>query len=236
MLDGIELIEEGMGFGVPVVKYEDKTFFSSTAEVSTRKVGSKCIVKKIYTLDTVSLKKFGQASYIDDDFYSPLRKTFQMLYLRHKKLTPIFNKVMELRDLANIKTEFVVVKPRGTITVTYDCHPTAIHIQADFSKVELYKSREILMLNEQGSGTFQKYTDTNRSNLLCRKIGAWEKITAKQASLMSVNGQISFSLQNGGDATLFRGWEWTRKRFSWAGLSYSMRPSNGFFAYTIRLN
>jgi hypothetical protein len=152
-----------------------------------------------------------------------------MLYLRHKKLTPIFNKVMELRDLANIKTEFVVVKPRGTVTVIYDCHPTGIHIQADFSKVELKKSREILMLNEQGSDTFQKYTDTNRSNLIGKKIGAWEKITAKQASLMSVNGQISFTLQNSADANLFRGWERTRKRFSWAGLSYSMRPSNGFF-------
>ena len=205
MFDGIELIEEGVGFGVPIVKYEDKTFFSSTAEVSTRKVGSEYILTKVYTLDTVSLKKFGQTSYIDDGLYSPLRKTFQMLYLKHKKLTPIFNKVMELRDLANIKTEFVVVKPRGTITVTYDCQPKAIHIQADFSKVELNKCREILMLNEQGSGTFQKYTDSNRSNLLGSKIGAWEKITAKQASLMSVNGQISFSLQNGGGVIIFQG-------------------------------
>ena len=236
MLDGIELIEEGVGFGVPIVKYEDKTFFSSTAEVSTRKVGSDYMLTKVYTLDTVSLKKFGQTSYIDDGLYSPLRKTFQMLYLKHKKLTPIFNKVMELRDLANIKTEFVAVKPRGTITVTYDCQPTAINIQADFSKVALNKCREILMLNEQGSGIFQKYTDSNGSNLLGSKIGAWEKITAKQASLKSVNGQISFSLQNGGGATLFRGWERTRKRFSWAGLSYSMRPNNGVFAYTIRLN
>ena len=104
---GEELIEEGVGFGVPIVKYEDKTFFSSTADVSIQKTGSAYKLTKVFTLDTVSLKKFGRTTYIDDGLYSPLRKTFQSLYLKHKKLNPLFNKAMELRDLANIKTEFI---------------------------------------------------------------------------------------------------------------------------------
>ncbi|MCL4430219.1 MAG: hypothetical protein M1167_05655, partial [Chloroflexi bacterium] len=66
LLDDRELIEEGVGFGVPIVKYADKTFFSSTADVSIRKIGSACTLTKLYRLDTVSLKKFGRASYIDD--------------------------------------------------------------------------------------------------------------------------------------------------------------------------
>ena len=236
LLDGKELIEEGVGFGVPVVKYQDKTFFSSNAHVSIQKTGSAYRITKAFRLDTVSLKKFGRATYIDDSLYSPLRKTFQTLYLKHKKLTPLFNKVMELRDLANIKTEFITVKPRGTITVSYLCQPTAINIQADFSKVTLKKCREALVLNEQGSSVFQKYVDSSGLCLLGNKIGAWETVTANQASLQSAKGQISFSLQNDKDAALFRGWERTRKRFSWAGLSYSMRPNNGTFAYSIGLN
>jgi hypothetical protein len=119
LLDGKELIEEGVGFGVPVIKYEDKTFFSSKADVSIKKIGPDCTFTKVYTLDTVSVKKFGSSSYIDDGLYSTLRKTFQSLYLKHKKLTPLFNKVMELRDLAKIKTEFITVKPRGTVTINY---------------------------------------------------------------------------------------------------------------------
>ena len=236
LLDGRELIEEGVGFGVPVVKYEDKTFFSSSAEVSIQKAGSDCTITKAYTLDTVSLKKFGRATYMDDAIYSPARKTFQKLYLKHKKLTPLFNKVMELRDLANIKTEFITVKPRGKVIINYHCQPTAINIQADFSRVLLNKCCEVLVLNEQGSSFFQKYADSNGLNLLGNKIGAWETVTADHASLQSTKGQISFSLQNDRDATLFRGWESTRKRFSWAGLSYSMRPNNGTFNYSIGLS
>ncbi len=236
LLDGRELIEEGVGFGVPVVKYEDKTFFSSTAEVSIKKTGSDCILSKVYKLDTVSLKKFGRSFYIDDSLYSHLRKTFENLYLRHKKLTPLFNKIMEMRDLANVKTEFMTVKPRGTVTVNYHCQPAALSIQADFSKLALKKCCEILVLNEQGSNIFQKYVDSNRLILVKNKIGAWEKVKANHASLQSANGQVSFSLQNYKDAALFRGWERTRKRFSWAGLSYSMKPNNGTFVYSIGLN
>ena len=40
MLDNQEIIEEGMGFGVPVAKYQDKTYFSSSADVSIQKNNS----------------------------------------------------------------------------------------------------------------------------------------------------------------------------------------------------
>jgi len=187
LLDGEELIEEGVGFGVPVVKYKDKTFFSSKAEVSVQQSGSGFIITKAFTLDTVSLKKLGRATYIDD-LYSPVRKGFQSLYLKHKKLTSLFNKVMELRDLAKIRTEFITVKPRGTVTINYHCQPTAINIQADFSKVALTKCQEVLVLNEQGSSIFQKYANSNGLTLLGNKIGAWETVTADQASLQSAKG------------------------------------------------
>ena len=236
MLNGNELIEEGIGFGVPIVKYEDKTYFSRTAHISIQENDSDWTLTKVFTLDTVSRKKFGQTTYIDDDLYSPLRKTFQILYLKNKKLAPIFNKIMELRDCANIRTEFVKVQSRGTVTVTYQCKSDGIDVQADFSKLSLNKCHEILVLNEQGSSIFQKYEDSSNSKLFGNKIGAWETVAAKQASLQSINGQIAFNVQNKKGTTLFRGWEHTRNRFSWAGLSYSMRPNTGIFDYSIGLN
>ncbi len=92
---------------------------------------------------------------------------------------------MEFRDLANIKTEFIKVKPRGEVTISYHCQSNGINIKADFSKVALNKCVEILVLNEQGSSFFQRYVDSSGLNLVGHNIGAWETVTADQASLRS---------------------------------------------------
>lgn len=236
MLDNEELIEEGIGFGVPLVKYQDKTYFSSSAEASIKKMNSVYTVKKTYILDAISRKKLWRASYIDDGFYSSVRKRFEKLYLSNKKFTPLFNKIMELRELAKIKTEFVKVKPRGTVTVNYEIQPTIINVSVDFSDLILMECQEVLVLNEQGSSVFQKYADTSGLTLFGNKIGGWDAVTANQASMLSTKEHVAFNLQNTNGATLFRGWEKTRNRFSWAGLSYSLRPNHGTFDYEIGLS
>lgn len=234
MLDGNELIEEGVGFGVPVVKYGDKTYFSSSAKVSAENQDGACVVKKLYVMDTISRKKLWRARYIDDDLYSSWRKIFAKSYLKHKQFTPLFNRLMELREIAKIKTEFVKVLPRGTISVYYQCQQGAIKVNVDFKDLKLHGCEELLVLNEQGSSFFAQYADTDGTRLLGSKIGAWDKVEAERAIMQ--NGEVTFSLQNVRGAALFRGWERTRKRFSWAGLSYSLRPNNGSFNYTINLN
>lgn len=234
--DGRELIEEGIGFGVPVVKYEDKTFFSSKAVVTVQKNDSGYLLTKDFVLDTISLKKLGSASYINDKLYSTARKAFELLYLKHKRLYPVFSKAMEIRDLFGIKTEFRTVKPRGTITVTYHCQPDSIKIHADLSNIDLSRCREILLLNEQGSGIFQIYIDNTGEELWGNQIGAWERVAAGNAALLSPHGRVAFSVGGGSGASLFRGWEHTRNRFSWAGLSYSIQPYTNEFDYCISLH
>jgi hypothetical protein len=233
LLDGRELIEEGVGFGVPVAKYADKTFFPGSAKVVVKNDST---FTKIYILDTVSVKRFGQASYIDDDLYSPLRKTFQLLYLRHKRLNGFFNKLMELRDLANIKTDFIKVKPRGEVAITYQCNQTGIKVAADFSKLNLNTCKELLLLNEQGASMFQVYKDTSGITASGTKIGGWEEVNAVQAWLQSPKGSVSFIIPKKPEARLYRGWEHTNNRFSWAGLSYSIPPKKEPFNYTVTIH
>ncbi|MGA2680656.1 MAG: hypothetical protein ABSF44_02530 [Candidatus Bathyarchaeia archaeon] len=235
MLDGEELIEEGLGFGVPVVKYRDKTYFSSSAEISIMETPSVCKLSKRYVMDAISRKKFGQTTYIDDGFYSSIRKTFEKAYLAKKSMSPFFNAIMELRQMAKVRTEFIKVKDRGSVTLNYEIYPTYINVNVDFSALSKEECAEILVLNEQGAAIFEKYVDASGLKLHGRKIGAWDAVVANFASLFNFNGELSFSLQKIPEAALFRGWERTRNRFSWAGLSYSVSPSHGTLNYTIGL-
>ena len=143
---------------------------------------------------------------------------------------------MELRAIAKIKTEFIKVKPRGKISVTYEIQPTTIKVNVDFEDLTLNNCQELLVLNEQGSTTFGEYFDANKLSLVGSKIGGWDAVAAKRASLFSTNNQVAFSLQGKSGATLFRGWEKTKSRFSWAGLSYSLQPKIGTFDYEIAVD
>lgn len=228
---GRELIEEGVGFGVPVVKYADKTYFPGKATVS---INDRTLTK-VYTLNMISVKKLGAAGYIDDRLYSTLRRNFERLYLQ-KKLKGLFNKVMEVRDALKVSTEFQMVKPRGKVTVTYSCQPSCIGIHADYSELSLDGCREMLMLNEQGSSYFQKYVDSDGSVLVGNQIGAWDPVNAGSASLQSISWPLKFSVSSRPGALLYRGYERTHRRFSWAGLSYSIKLNSTGFSYSIDLS
>ena len=143
---------------------------------------------------------------------------------------------MMLRDMAKIKTEFQKVEPKGTVTVNYEIQPATIKVSVDFSDLTLDCCEELLVLNEQGSNIFDKYEDSSGLELAGSKIGGWDPVTADEACLVSSKRQTGFCLHKREKAALFRGWENTKRRFSWAGLNYSLNPSHRIFDYSIRFD
>ena len=235
MLDGKELIEEGVGFGAPVVLYEDRPYFSRTAECFLQTEGDRSVLVKKFLLDAVSRKRIGSAFYVNDGFYKFFHERYHATYVNHKKLTPAFNRLMELRRIFKVNTEFVRVKPRGTVTVRYTCRPNSIQVEVLLSAIDKDRCKEILILNEQGASFFRRYSDTDGVTLVDGQIGAMETVKAKKASLTNTKGTISFSLRNMEGTMFFRGREKTRGRFSWTGLGYMVKPSLTNFKYTIEL-
>jgi hypothetical protein len=235
MSNGVELIEEGAGFGVPIAKYVDCTFFSRTAEIYLQEQSENAVViSKVYFLDTVSRKQLHGAL-INDGVYSLFHQTFEKSYQNSKTLRPVFDWMMSFRKTIGVETQFVKAAPRGRVTVTYTLLPNEIDVHVDLSELDKAQCQEILLLNEQGATSFRKHTDSEGTVLFDQQIGAWANVTAKQASFFNIEKAISFSLENIKGATLYRGREEIKDRFSWSGMTYMLNPKASSFDYTIKI-
>jgi hypothetical protein len=235
VLNGDELIEEGAGFGVPIAKYSDTTLFSSTAEVFLKsQTENSAIITKEFLLDSVSKKRIKNA-YIGENLYHFFHKTFELAYLALKNLRPIFDWIMMYRNTVGVETHFIKTPSRGKIRVTYDCQPDRIVIHVDLSRLDFSNCREILILNEQGATFFSYFKEGNEPVYRNTKIGAWTKVKAKRATFFYADSRLSFSMERIKDVILYKGWEQVKDRFSWAGMTYALKPNTANFDYEITI-
>lgn len=234
--NGIDLIEEGAGFGSPVIKYRDKTYFSKTAKVKVEEKPEKTYkVTKNFLMDSISLKHFQGKRWINDAIYHPIHRIFSLFYLKLKPFRPFFNLMISKRKKIGIETRFVRTKPRGVVDFTYKIRKGTIDITVDISKLCKENLEEVVILNEQGASQFPLYCDSDGLNLSKEEIGAWDIVKADSAKLMNADG-ISYSQENLGGACLIRGWEKIKDRHSWSGLNYIIKPCNNKFRYKIMIS
>ncbi len=235
LVNGKEVIEEGAGFGTPVVIYRDKPYFSSSAETSMQREEKNSILFKSFKIDTVSRKRFLKNIYLNDRFYHFIHGLFHIVYTRSKKFAPFLMVPIKQLRTFGIGTEFQKTDSKGEITVKYSCFTDLIEVEVAFSQLDLEGCEEILILNEQGASSFRKYLDTNGLTLLDGQIGAWEPAKAERVFLFNIEETAGFSLESKTGATLFRGREKIRERYSWVGFCYSLHPRVPTFRYSISL-
>ncbi|MCW4029252.1 MAG: hypothetical protein NWE92_06360 [Candidatus Bathyarchaeota archaeon] len=232
---GVELVEEGAGFGVPVVKYADKTFFSSKAAVFLEQQDAKeTIIRKVFSLNVVSEKQL-KGMFINNAVYRVFHRAFEVSYLNQKKSSSLFNYVMMLRKTLGIKTCFVEASSQGEITVTYHLEPGNIKINADVSSVEQKGCREIIFLNEQGADFFVNFQDGEGSHQDDSTVGGWSKVTSGRGCFSTVDFGLSFAMSQREGAQFFCGRERVQNRFAWAGMAYVLSPQTSAFDYEIKL-
>jgi hypothetical protein len=227
---GKEIIEEGAGFGLPVVKYKDKTYFPGSAILTLLKSEPPPIVVKSYLLDTISIKSLGR-SRISDTFYQPIHTTFARFYLSLGKLRPIFDTLIKLRDTVGLRTNFEATTPRGKVDIIYTLYPDYVEISVSPYLDQDFK--ELILLNEQGASTFRRYIDSSKQ-FIDRQMGAWDRIDFNEATLSDLNGGLSFTVERPNGAGFWRGRESVRGKLSWAGLALSFKNTEKI-KYTIRI-
>jgi hypothetical protein len=235
LLDGIEITEEGIGFGAPVVIFNDEPYFSTTSETFSGGNHDGCyILIKTFFLNAVSRKQIWSGPYLNRSVYSKFHTSFMNIYIRSKKSRFFLNFLMTLRKRIGISTKFVRVKHRGLVSFVYKIFPNRIVVEVDLSKVDRSKCKEVLFLNEQGSSFFRRYEDTNGLVLIDEQIGGWAKVDAEVCYITNLNKTVGFGLKKIDNAITYRGLERVCGRLSWTGLSYSTKPQDSF-SYEIKL-
>ncbi|HKZ94787.1 MAG TPA: hypothetical protein VJ249_09455 [Candidatus Bathyarchaeia archaeon] len=227
-----ELVGEGIGLGVPAVRYRNRTYFSGSSSVKFEQTRTHATAIKKFTLDLIS-ERILRSTHVETATYRRIGRSFAELYKKHKHLRLLM--IENLLRHIGVKTDFVHTTPAGTATMTYRIARSRIKIKAEFELPHQSGLQKIYLLNEQGSKHFRKYSDSTGTVLFDKAIGAWEIVNADWACVHSVEDKVGFRLWKLEEATLYKGREFLDGIFDWVGLDYEANPGTTCFEYDIEL-
>jgi len=229
---GTELVGEGAGFGVPVARYKNRTYFSRSSKVRVFEEHNCTKVVKQFNLDTIHELRFRKTK-IENRTMRTVARRLAELYEKHKHWRRIIQQGFLNR--LGMRDAFVPAEPAGRVTMTYRIEPSHVHVEADIKLSSKDRLQKVCILNEQGSKYFRKYCDSKGQVLLDRHIGAWDYVEADWARITSESGQVGFCVWKVDDATLYRGRESTGSDYDWIGLDYELGPERTRFEYDIEV-
>jgi hypothetical protein len=230
--DGIELGGEGIGLGVPAIRYRDRTYFSGSSNVNVEHTRNRTKAVKKFILDLTSERTISNAQ-VENKATRKIRRSFDELYMKHRS-----SRLLKAEDLLRrigVRRKFVYVKPVGSALMTYNVEESRIRVNVEFKLNEKTVARKFYLLNEQSSKYFRKYYDSKGTVLLDKEIGAWETVNADWACITSLQDHVGFRLWKHRGAVLHRGREFLTNMFDWIGLDYEADPENTCFEYDIDL-
>lgn len=229
-----DLSEEGVGFGVPVLKFRHETIFPGSWRARVKRLESYTLVEADFVLNLTIRMTWNGRLIGGKGFY----KTKEMLSFLHR-YSPLLRRSLSfsselLRGAFSLEDAFVEVKPASFVKAFYKIKNCKILVDMKFSMSEGRKEiTEIIVMNEQGANYFDTYRDSEGQALQKGEIGSWDETYAEVASFVNPADKISFSLKRAKGARMFRGRELTPGRLAWSGLAYVLSPQTERFSYSI---
>jgi len=227
-----EIVGEGVGFGVPVIKYGDQTYYSADATVKTSHDGDEVVIRKEYQLNIV---RQNQKSPLQNPKLQNRIEALNRIYQNNKQVAALVLKSKQALYPFVANSKFASAPPRGTVVATYKIKANHIEVDMDFSGVEPENLQQVVVLNEQGAQFFRCYRDSAGQSLWDGEIGVWSIVNAETASMFAPQIRLSFTLNKMRDAVLRRGRESAAGYLDWAGLDYELPPCTRRFSYGITL-
>jgi hypothetical protein len=231
-----ELAEEGVGFGVPVLKCGVQTIFPGAVELTSRRAGGDCVVTAVFDMNLVErLVRPGGAPLRSQTLYAA-KNVLAALHRRSPALRGSLTATSNaLRRTFGWATTFEEAERVASLTMVYVVHADEgrVGVSLEPADAPLAGVPEIVVMNEQGARHFDRYEDADGTALRGDEIGTWDQVTAARASFVCAARGVAFSLEPVDGAELARGRELIGSRVAWSGFGYSFPPTLGRFGYDL---
>lgn len=232
-----DLSEEGVGFGVPVIKRGHRTIYPGSVKFDSKTEGGLTWVRVSYNMNIL------EKAYLNE---KPVRRA--PLYWIHETLSKWHRKRPSLRAFLrhsgalvrrafHIQIKFEEGASSGFVSVEYqiDAKKKTILVALDIKDLQLDGKTEVFIMNELGADHFDLYRDSDGSELKKESIGTWEEVTAREAIFTDSSREISFTLWKADEAKMFRGRELVPGKLAWSGLSYLLPRHLTKFSYLVKI-
>ena len=236
--DGQELDEEGVGFGVPVVKLGFKTIFSGEMNYVWRVEGSVQDIVAVYSMNLEEKLAHPRRGSVNSKVLYAAKNSLAELYRRNPVMRGLLTQISNaLRTVFGWETTFQEVSDYGKVRVTHriDLKAGMIAVTVDTTGLLGDGITEVVVMNEQGARWFDQYRDSSGTFLRGNEIGNWDEVSADEATFVSGASGLSFSLGQVPGARLLRGRELVGSRLAWAGFGYSFAPHLPEITYRLRI-
>ncbi len=220
-----------MGFGVPVMVKDNRTYLSYTA--LTEQMVDNSGMRKTFFLDALQQLNFGNRAINSQLAYTGIELSGH-IYKKSRFAQRFLRQWGRVRSKAGFEYGFTKIEPQGKIAVDYHIFSNSVAISVDLSDFHRTASKaNMFLLNEGGANHFPHYADAGGHKLERHEIGPWQEIEAQRAWFKGEQNPARFCVQQQPGTTLFRGWELSHS-LSWAGFIFDVSQfRKSVFTYPI---
>jgi hypothetical protein len=236
--EGMDLSEEGVGFGVPILKRGPEEFFPGGCSLSLEVRGTRAEAVADFTMNLVERVAVGRGESVKNALLYRAQHALASIHQSCPWSRPLLDFVSNRsRRLFGIRTVFEKVASAGRVSVRYviDAGERSLRVTVRHYPASGLPCGELIVMNEQGAHHFDRYTDTSGELLERNRIESWKEITAGEATMASRRHGVAFTLKQVEGAKLFRGRECVETRFAWSGFAYAVPLPVSEFRYTLRI-
>jgi hypothetical protein len=229
-----DLSEEGVGFGMPALKFGAESIFPGSWKMSAERYNGLLQVEAEYAMDLVARMAVGE-NVIKNRLFCLACNTLSRIHREQPELRrKMSNFSGVLRRSLGLKDAFYRISSPGAVRAAYRITATKIDVTIRFPSID--GCTEKIVLNELGANWFDFYKDSDGLVLKGNEIGSWDEVHARSAAFLDHKDGLSFTLKHIEGARMFRGRELVPGRLAWSGLAYVLPPERDEFTYSITID